>query len=110
MAQTWSSYATTSSTPQVNPVYEADEDDYEFDEFGNVVEQSEYHEEELYEEGYEEGSTSTSGAVVSDVPDYAYWDDSALVHCWEAALMDFKVSWRTLELKEREEELMRPAP
>lgn len=28
---------------------------------------------------------------VSDVPDEAYWDDSALVRCWAAALVDFKV-------------------
>lgn len=89
-----SSYSTNSTAQHANKVYEANEDDYDFDQFGNVVEGEYYYAaDEDYEDYYEEeGYEEEPVALVSDVPDFAFWDDSALIKCWEAALVEFKVS------------------
>ncbi|KAL8284214.1 hypothetical protein RQP46_004963 [Phenoliferia psychrophenolica] len=91
-------------------LYIANDDDYEYDQNGNLVPVATG---EAYDEDEEEGDWGEDGdlggsweaagpskapkpapakaeRIPSDVPDEAYWDDSALVRCWTAALVDFK--------------------
>jgi hypothetical protein len=67
------------------PVYEANEDDYEYDEYGDAV----YGDEEYFEE--EEEAPVALPVLQSDVGPEVYWDDSSLFSCWEAAMLEYKV-------------------
>lgn len=80
------------------PVYEVNEDDW--DENGEYIGQDEGGWDEQEEEDEVEWfavQSSTKSKVVeerepSDVTDSVYFDDLALVNCWESALSDYKVS------------------
>ncbi|KAK4697403.1 hypothetical protein P7C70_g8218, partial [Phenoliferia sp. Uapishka_3] len=93
-------------------LYVANDDDWEYDQYGNPIAAGGLEEEEGEEEGdgdWDDGAEDdmlgewegTGKTVVkavplnkerlhSDVPDEAFWDDSSLVRCWAAALVDFK--------------------
>lgn len=53
-------------------VYEAHEEDYDFDQYGQLLRPS-------------------PARPTSDTPDNVYWDDNSLLDSWAAALLDFKV-------------------
>ncbi|KAI5481504.1 hypothetical protein MNV49_004261 [Pseudohyphozyma bogoriensis] len=96
-----------SSRQAATEVYEADDDAYVYDQFGEVIgvygaDDDDYGEgdeewyedgvvqEEVWEEEEEVPPSPPKVTKVSDVPPEAYHDDFALVSCWEAALLDFK--------------------
>lgn len=92
-------------SPTMGQVYIANDEDWEQDEHGNLVLVADYEDENWGgdDDGVPPAKLATRGVDqrppearkrVSDVLPEVYWDDSALVNCWAAALVDFKVSFQ----------------
>lgn len=84
---------------RAHEVYEADEDDYEYDEYGNALPMSAA-EEDVDATMVDESETNKRAAATSSAAAIP-GDPLSLTRCWEAALYDYKVCYSPLDVLQR---------
>lgn len=96
--------------PNNNQIYEANDDDFEFDSFGQVIkcvedEEDDYPEEEEVDQVMrdqlpskpvrvarpQQAAVRTIARAEGALPPEAFYDEFALLNCWQSAVLDYKV-------------------